>query len=174
MLRCTPSIILYPVLNNSKISAFSCSVKTLYFFFLNICKLDLKLFLKLIFILFICQEVFLLIKREASVQTPCQYHEIEKKIFFQRLSLSKLLAKTYHYNPSVRITAQLLTPLMLCGLILYVSDWAYNLTSKSNDFDFFVQLFHGSFIILQSYCQKSAKWKSQKKYFFSFFFSCLT
>ena len=66
------------------------------------------------------------------------------KIFIQRLPLSRLLTKflriapnmligvsikplvlpTYiigHYNPSVRITAQLLTPLTLCALILCVS-----------------------------------------------------
>ena len=37
-----------------------------------------------------------------------------------------------HYNPSVR--SGLLTPLMLCALILYVSDGTYCLkTSTSND-----------------------------------------
>ena len=38
-----------------------------------------------------------------------------------------------HYNPSVCITAQLLTPLMLCALILYVSGQTYSLTSTPND-----------------------------------------
>ena len=38
-----------------------------------------------------------------------------------------------HYNLSVRISAQLLTPLMLCALILYVSGGAYSLTSTPKD-----------------------------------------
>ena len=38
-----------------------------------------------------------------------------------------------HYNPSVRITALLLTPLMLCAFILYVSGGTYSLTSTPND-----------------------------------------
>ena len=38
-----------------------------------------------------------------------------------------------YYNPSVRITAQLLTSLMLCRLILYVSGGTYSLTSTPND-----------------------------------------
>ena len=46
------------------------------------------------------------------------------------------LSVTYiigHYNPSVRITAQHLTPLILCALILYVSGGTYSLTSTAND-----------------------------------------
>ena len=38
-----------------------------------------------------------------------------------------------HYNPSVRNTAQLLTPLMLCALILYLNGGTYSLTSTPND-----------------------------------------
>ena len=39
-----------------------------------------------------------------------------------------------HYNPSVRPSlAWLLTPLMLCALILYVSGETYSLTSTQND-----------------------------------------
>ena len=38
-----------------------------------------------------------------------------------------------HYNPSVGITAQLFTPLMLCDLILYMSGGSYSLTSTPND-----------------------------------------
>ena len=34
-----------------------------------------------------------------------------------------------HYNASIRITFQLLTPLMLCALILYMKDGTYSLTS---------------------------------------------
>ena len=38
-----------------------------------------------------------------------------------------------HYNPSVRIIAQLLTPLMMWALILYVSGGTYSLMSTPND-----------------------------------------
>ena len=38
-----------------------------------------------------------------------------------------------HYNPTVGITAKLLTPLMLCALILFVSDMTCSLTSTQND-----------------------------------------
>ena len=38
-----------------------------------------------------------------------------------------------HYNPSVRITAQLLTPLMLCVLILYVNGGTCSSTLTPND-----------------------------------------
>ena len=47
-----------------------------------------------------------------------------KRLFGAAYEAMASLAHTYiigHYNPSVRITAQLLTPLMLCALILYVS-----------------------------------------------------
>ena len=38
-----------------------------------------------------------------------------------------------HYNRSVRITAQLLPPLMLCALILYISSGSYSLTLTLNN-----------------------------------------
>ena len=38
-----------------------------------------------------------------------------------------------HYNPSVRITAKLLTPFILCVLILSKSKASYSLTSTPND-----------------------------------------
>ena len=75
-----------------------------------------------------------------------------------------------HYNPSVGITTQLLIPLMLCALILYVSGETYILTSTPND-RFFVKPFHGSFIYSKSFCQKLAERKSPKKYFFFHFSS---
>ena len=40
---------------------------------------------------------------------------------------------TGHYSPSVRITAKLLTPLMLCVLILFVSVGTHSLTSTLKD-----------------------------------------
>ena len=57
---------------------------------------------------------------------------------------------------------------MLCVLILYISAGTYSFKSTSND-RFFEKLFHGGFIYFQSFCQKSAEWKSPKKYFFSYF-----
>ena len=38
-----------------------------------------------------------------------------------------------YYSPPVRITAWLLTPLILCALILYVNGETYCLTSTPND-----------------------------------------
>ena len=38
-----------------------------------------------------------------------------------------------HYSPLVSINAQLLTPLMLSALIVYVSGWTYSLTSTPDD-----------------------------------------
>ena len=38
-----------------------------------------------------------------------------------------------HYNPSVRITTWLTTPLILCALILYMSGGTYSLKSTPND-----------------------------------------
>ena len=57
---------------------------------------------------------------------------------------------TYIHNwqlqPSqVRITAQLLTPLTLCGLILCVSGGTYSFTS-TRERQIFEKLFHGNFI----------------------------
>ena len=37
-----------------------------------------------------------------------------------------------HYNPSVRIIDQFLTPLMLCVLILYISGGTYHILTTSN------------------------------------------
>ena len=76
---------------------------------------------------------------------------------------------TGHYNPSVGITAWFLMPLMLCSLILYVSGETYSLTSTPNYSFFFEKLFHGSFYLFQTFCQKSVERKSLKNYIFSYF-----
>ena len=70
-----------------------------------------------------------------------------------------------HYNPSVRITAQLLTPLMLCVLILYESGGTYSLTSTLND-RFFGNSFTTDLFTLRVFARNSPK-----KYFFSYFVS---
>ena len=49
-----------------------------------------------------------------------------------------------HYHPSVRTTTRLLTPLMLCSLILNVTAGTYSLKSILNDK--FMRIFHGNFI----------------------------
>ena len=69
-----------------------------------------------------------------------------------------LIACTYvidHYNPSVRITAQLLTPLMLCALICIHQrrDLEFNVDSERQIFE---KLFHGR-LITDSFCQKFAE-----------------
>ena len=73
-----------------------------------------------------------------------------------------------HYGLSVKITAQLLTPLTLCALILHVSGGTYRLTSNPND-RLYEKLFHGRYIYSQSFCQKSTERKPPMKYFFSYF-----
>ena len=61
-----------------------------------------------------------------------------------------------HYNPSVRITAQ------LYALISYVNGGTYCLISTPND-RFFEKLFHGRFTHSLTFCQKSAERKGSKK-----------
>ena len=79
-----------------------------------------------------------------------------------------------HYNPSNRITAKLITPLLLCALIFYMSGGTYNLTSSTNR-QIFGKPLYVRFIYSQSFCQKYSEGKSLKKYFF-FYISllCLT
>ena len=62
-----------------------------------------------------------------------------------------------HYSPSV------ITLLMLCKLILYVSGRTCSLTSNPNDR--FVRNF-----FMAGFCEKSAEMQSPKKYFFMFCF----
>ena len=75
-------------------------------------------------------------------QTMFTYRKALAQIFHREIFAIRktteycLTLHTYiigHYNPSVRITAQLLTLLMLCALILYVSGGTYSLTSTPND-----------------------------------------
>ena len=49
---------------------------------------------------------------------------------------NRLLNIIHNCNSLVRITADLLTPLMLCALILYVSGETYSLTSTPNEIFF--------------------------------------
>ena len=108
----------------------------------------------------------------------CCYHNVHHctltiSMLNYSIVLQYRLGHTYiirHYSPSVRITAQLLTAIMLCALILYVGGGTCSLTTTPNDW-FWFWLFHVSFIYSQSFCQKSAERKSSKKYiFFSYLF----
>ena len=53
--------------------------------------------------------------------------------------------------------------------LLYMSGGTYCLTSTPNDKFFFQTFFHGRLIFSESFCQKSVKRKSPKKYFFPYF-----
>ena len=73
-----------------------------------------------------------------------------------------------HYNPSVRIKAQLLTPLMQCvNFIRKRRELQFNVDSERQISE---KVFHGRFISSQNFCQKSAERKSTKKYFSYFIF----
>ena len=72
--------------------------------------------------------------------------------------------KIGHYNPSLRITDLVTTPLMLCALTLYMNGGTYSLKSTPKH-KFFEELFLAIFIYSQTFCQKSAGRKSPKKYF---------
>ena len=74
-----------------------------------------------------------------------------------------------HYNASVRITTQLLTPFMLCALILYMNGGTYNLESTPND-RFLRSFFLSNVMFSQSFWQKSAERKSPKNNFHIFAF----
>ena len=72
-----------------------------------------------------------------------------------------------HYNPSFQITDQLLKPLMLFALILYVSGGTYSLKSTLND-RFLRNCFTAIFIYSQILCQKSGEENCQRNAFFVF------
>ena len=57
-----------------------------------------------------------------------------------------------HYNPSVRIMTLVLTPLMLCALILYMTGGTYSLKSTPND-----KAFHGNFIYSREFLPEICK-----------------
>ena len=75
------------------------------------------------------------------------------------LSAKVLPYRIGHYNPSVRITTYLLTRLMLCVLILYVSGGTYSLTSTLND-RFLKNFLMAGLFYSQGFCQKSAEKKA--------------
>ena len=74
-----------------------------------------------------------------------------------------------HYHPSVRITTQLLTPFMLCALILYVSGWNYSLKSTPND-KFFKKLFMAILFTLRVFVRILLRESRKKKKHFHIFF----
>ena len=67
-------------------------------------------------------------------------------------------------NPSFSNTTQLIIPLLLCVLILYMrgGTCSFNLTPNNR---FIENCFHEKFICFQSFCQNSATRKSTAKYF---------
>ena len=71
-----------------------------------------------------------------------------------------------HYNPLVRI---ILTPRMLCVLILYISGGTCSLKSSTPNDRFFEKLFMAVLIYSQSFCRKYTERKQPKKYFLSYF-----
>ena len=73
-----------------------------------------------------------------------------------------------HYNLSFRITALLLTSLILYALIFYVRDGTYCLKSIPN-----YRLLRNFFMTDRFIWKKSAERKSPKKYFFFFAFFIL-
>ena len=70
-------------------------------------------------------------------------------------------------NPSVRITTWLLTPLMLCTLILYKSDETYSLTSTPNH-RFLRNFFMAGLLTLKGFARNLSRFKLPKKYFHIF------
>ena len=58
---------------------------------------------------------------------------------------------------------------MLCALI-FIHEWRDLQFSIDSERQIFEKLFHSRLSYLQSFCQKSAERKSQKKYFFTFRF----
>ena len=86
---------------------------------------------------------------------------------------------TYIHNWSLQLFSQdyvqLLTPLMLCAIILYVSGRTYNLTSTQSR-RFFEKLFYGRFIYSQSLATKLLRGIRRRSILFLFHISfwCLT
>ena len=54
------------------------------------------------------------------------------QIYFFKYFVFFKISDIHHYNPSVRIATQLLTPHKLCALILYISGGTCNLKSIPN------------------------------------------
>ena len=62
------------------------------------------------------------VKRESSGSV--KFALLEKEVDVHTYIATYIIG---HYNPSVRITTWLLTPLMLCVLILYITGGTYSL-----------------------------------------------
>ena len=73
-----------------------------------------------------------------------------------------------HYNPLVRITAKLPTPLMLCALISYVSSGINCLTSTPNE-RFLRNFFMAGLFTLRVFAG-NLQWGNRRGNFFFFFF----
>ena len=74
-------------------------------------------------------EIVMLIARQKAAFWRCW-------LIFCGAPLKQIVIRTHiigHYNPSVRITALLLTSLMLCVLIVYMSGGTHSLTSTPTD-----------------------------------------
>ena len=92
-----------------------------------------------------------------SLKVSVKNSECKKKSHEKLLNKQSICWITYiigHYSPSVKISAQLLTILMLCELILYVSGGTYSLTSTPNE-RFLTNIFMAIVIHSQRFCQKS-------------------
>ena len=100
----------------------------------------------------------------------------KSKSLTKKCKLSKKNANhayiTGHYNPSVRITTSLPTPVMLCSLVFYICGGVYSLRSTSNDW-IFDKIFMAGMFTLENFCYKSAERKLPKKYFFHISFWCM-
>ena len=106
-----------------------------------------------------CTRMYRARQNKINTLKPC------KKQFFYIYFDGKVSVKI-HYNNSVRIMTSLLTPLMLCALILYMSSRTYSLKSTPN-YRFFKKLFHVNFTS-KNLCQISVERKSPKKYYHIF------
>ena len=73
-----------------------------------------------------------------------------------------------YYNTSVKITAQLLTPLMLSVLILYMRGWTFSLTPTLND-RFLREFFMADLFTFRAFARKLLRVCRQRNIFFSHF-----
>ena len=86
------------------------------------------------------------------------------------MGLNHHLMHTYiigHYNPSVRITTQIITPLKLCALILNMSSRTYSLKSTPNA-KFIGETFHGNFILTLRVFARNLLRESRRRNIFSY------
>ena len=114
-----------------------------------------------------CQDFTIANERKQHLNSHRLYNPFEIVFVHSFVHLYSNLMIIY-YNPSVRITVQLLTPLLLSAFIFYVSGGTCSLTSSQNDRYYRNFFMRGSFYS-QSFCQKSAEQKSPRDIFiFSF------